>query len=131
MSGPAPSQGSDADAPPASAPRPPHEQGDLWADDGTSRAEIQIEGDRLEVTFALPDLDPKVLEHFVGSNVLILWSREAPETQRTLVRLPVDVRPDTSVARFNNGVFDLTALVADAADASDAHPDVSPPDGSA
>jgi HSP20 family molecular chaperone IbpA len=123
MTDPPHPSGPGADAPPV--PRPPHTQGELWADDGTSRAEVQVEGDRLQVTLAVPEVAPEALDHFVGSNILVLWSKDDPETQRTVVRLPEDVRPETAVIRCVNGVFDLTVLLA--------HPSESTPsmDGSA
>lgn len=108
MTAPSHPSGPGAETPPV--PRPPHAQGELWDDDGTSRAEIQVAPDRVQVTFAVPDIPPRSLAHFVGSNLLLLWSKDAPETKRTMVRLPEDVRPDTSVVRCVNGVFDLTVL---------------------
>lgn len=76
-------------------------------------AEVQVEHGQVQVTVSLPAVAPDDVRYFVGSNLLLVWSHSDPENVRTMVRLPVDVVQDTSVVRFNNGVFDLTVLAAE------------------
>lgn len=91
--------------------------------------DVQVTGNRLYLTVELGEIPPDRLAHYLGSNVFVLWHRDAPDRAR-LLRLPVDIEPREAAIQVTNHVLDLVAPVA-RRPASAASPDPSRPDESA
>lgn len=71
------------------------------------RGEIQIEAESVVVTFHLPEFEPQDLEYRVGSRTVCLWSKRAGQDFRTIVVLPLWVKPEEFVLHHKNGVYEF------------------------
>lgn len=77
--------------------------------DVTISAEIQADHDAVHVTLDVAPIADDALESYVGSNLFLVWDRNAPDQVRRLVNLPHDIDPASAIITIHNGVLDLTA----------------------
>ncbi|MBW3583873.1 MAG: hypothetical protein KY455_12330 [Euryarchaeota archaeon] len=100
----------DAPSPtPASDATPPAEAHSAVRGLGEATPEVQVGDASVHVTLDIRPIAAGDLDYFVGSNLVLLWSRSEPEEVCSVVRLPVSVVPAECVVTVTNGVFDLTA----------------------
>lgn len=71
------------------------------------RGEVQFEQGNLVLTFHLPELRPDELDYRVGARTVSLWSKRPGVEFRTIVVLPVWVRPDEFIMTHKNGIYEF------------------------